>query len=71
MAPGSQRGVQVVVPDATAARKPLLDHGVPASDVDIQPVGSSVPAERPDGQGAAGPDAARIAPYGVLDDPAG
>ncbi len=51
MAPGSQRGVQVVVPDATAARQQLLDHDVPASDVDVQPWGSFVTFEDPDGNG--------------------
>src|SRR3954471_7987211 len=37
MTPGSQKGLQVVVPDAEAARQHLLDHGVEASEVDIQP----------------------------------
>ena len=36
--PGTQE-IQVVVPDAHAARKQLLDADVPASDVDVQPFG--------------------------------
>jgi catechol 2,3-dioxygenase-like lactoylglutathione lyase family enzyme len=51
MAPGSQRGVQVVVPDAEAARQQLLDHGVMASEVDVQPWGSFVTFDDPDGNG--------------------
>ena len=51
MAPGSQRGVQVVVPDAATARQQLLDHGVRASDVDVQPWGSFVTFDDPDGNG--------------------
>src|SRR5690242_21772510 len=39
MAPGSQKGVQVVVEDAAAARKHLIDHGVEASEGDDQPCG--------------------------------
>src|ERR1700752_4559827 len=42
MPPGSQKGVQMVVPDAAAARKHLLDNGVAASEVDVQPWGSFV-----------------------------
>jgi catechol 2,3-dioxygenase-like lactoylglutathione lyase family enzyme len=49
MAPGSQKGVQVVVADATAARQHLLDHGVEASDIDVQPWGSFVYFADPDG----------------------
>ncbi len=48
---GSQRGVQVVIPDAAAARRHLLDHGVPASEVDVQPWGSFVTFDDPDGNG--------------------
>jgi hypothetical protein len=33
MAPGSMRGLQLVVPDANAARQELLDRGVEASDI--------------------------------------
>lgn len=49
MVPGTQRGVQVVVPDAIAARQHLLDHRVQASDVDVQPWGSFVTFDDPDG----------------------
>ncbi len=51
MTPGTQRGVQVVVPDAAAARQHLLDHGVQASEVDVQPWGSFVTFDDPDGNG--------------------
>jgi predicted enzyme related to lactoylglutathione lyase len=33
MAPGSMRGLQLVVPDAKAARQELLDRGVAASEI--------------------------------------
>jgi catechol 2,3-dioxygenase-like lactoylglutathione lyase family enzyme len=49
MAPGSQKGVQVVVPDAAAARKHLVERGVEASEVDVQPWGSFVYFSDPDG----------------------
>ncbi|MFD1211334.1 glyoxalase superfamily protein [Arthrobacter sp. GCM10027362] len=49
MAPGSQRGLQVVVPDAAAAREELLGRGVQASDVDVQEWGSFVTFADPDG----------------------
>jgi predicted enzyme related to lactoylglutathione lyase len=49
MPPGSQKGVQVVVADVEAARRELLAHGVPASDVDVQPWGSFVTFSDPDG----------------------
>jgi catechol 2,3-dioxygenase-like lactoylglutathione lyase family enzyme len=49
MAPGSQKGVQMVVADAAAARKHLIDHGVAASEVDVQPWGSFVYFSDPDG----------------------
>ena len=49
MEPGSQRGVQVVVADATAARDSLLANGVQASDIDVQPWGSFVSFADPDG----------------------
>ena len=51
MEPGTQRGVQVVVPDAAAARQHLLDHGVQASDVVVHPWGSFVTFDDPDGNG--------------------
>ena len=49
MPPGSQKGVQMVVPDAAAARQQLIDHGVQASDVNVQPWGSFVYFSDPDG----------------------
>ena len=49
MAPGSQRGVQVVVADVAAARRELIAHGVVASDIDVQPWGSFVTFADPDG----------------------
>ena len=42
MAPGSQRGLQMVVSDVEAARQQLLDRGVDASEIDVQPWGSFV-----------------------------
>jgi catechol 2,3-dioxygenase-like lactoylglutathione lyase family enzyme len=49
MAPGSQRGVQIVIADADAARKQLVSKGVQASDVDEQPWGRFVYFADPDG----------------------
>lgn len=49
MPPGSQRGIQVVVGDAAKARAQLLEHGVVASEVDVQPWGSFVTFSDPDG----------------------
>src|SRR3954454_16547084 len=49
MAPGSQKGVQVVVADVAAARQRLLDHGVRASEIDAQPWGLFVSFSDPDG----------------------
>ena len=49
MAPGSQRGVQVVVEDAATARQELLNRGVEASEIDVQPWGSFVRFSDPDG----------------------
>jgi catechol 2,3-dioxygenase-like lactoylglutathione lyase family enzyme len=49
MPPGSQKGVQVVVADAAAARQQLIDNGVDASEVDVQPWGSFVRFSDPDG----------------------
>jgi catechol 2,3-dioxygenase-like lactoylglutathione lyase family enzyme len=49
MAPGSQKGVQVVVADVATARQQLIDHGVQATDVDVQPWGSFVYFSDPDG----------------------
>jgi predicted enzyme related to lactoylglutathione lyase len=49
MPPGSQRGIQVVVADAAAAREQLVAAGVEASEVDVQPWGSFVTFTDPDG----------------------
>jgi predicted enzyme related to lactoylglutathione lyase len=49
MAPGSQKGVQVVVADVEAARRALVSRGVDASEVDVQPWGSFVRFSDPDG----------------------
>jgi predicted enzyme related to lactoylglutathione lyase len=49
MPPGSQRGLQVVVADAEAARQQIVGRGVKASDVDVQPWGSFVTFSDPDG----------------------
>src|SRR5579859_7755996 len=49
MPPGSQKGVQIVVADAAAARKHLVDRGVEASEVDEQPWGRFVYFSDPDG----------------------
>ncbi|NMO52349.1 glyoxalase [Actinoplanes sp. TBRC 11911] len=48
MTPGTQQ-IQVVVADAEVARKQLLDAGVQASDVDVQPWGNFVYFSDPDG----------------------
>ena len=49
MAPGSLRNLQIVVDDVAAARKQLVERGVRASDVDVQPWGSFVTFADPDG----------------------
>jgi catechol 2,3-dioxygenase-like lactoylglutathione lyase family enzyme len=49
MQPGTQLGVQVVVEDVEAARKQLIENGVDASEVDVQPWGSFVTFSDPDG----------------------
>jgi catechol 2,3-dioxygenase-like lactoylglutathione lyase family enzyme len=49
MAPGSQRGVQIVIADADAAREQLVNRGVEASEVDEQPWGRFVYFADPDG----------------------
>jgi catechol 2,3-dioxygenase-like lactoylglutathione lyase family enzyme len=49
MPPGSQRGVQVVVADIEGARAGLIENGVDASDIDVQPWGSFVRFADPDG----------------------
>jgi catechol 2,3-dioxygenase-like lactoylglutathione lyase family enzyme len=49
MAPGSQNGIQVVVPDAEAARQDLLTRGVEASEVQVLAWGSFTGFTDPDG----------------------
>jgi len=49
MLPGSQRGIQVVIPDADNARKHLLDNGVDASEVENLAWGRFVRFADPDG----------------------
>ncbi|HEY5222129.1 MAG TPA: VOC family protein [Microbacteriaceae bacterium] len=49
MAPGSQKGVQIVVPNADDARQHLVDNGVAASEVDEQSWGRFVYFADPDG----------------------
>ena len=49
MPPGSQKGIQMVVANAEAARQELIGRGVAASDVDVQPWGSFVTFSDPDG----------------------
>lgn len=51
MTPGSQRGIQVVIADADAARARLVENGVDASEVDDQPWGRFVSFSDPDGNG--------------------
>jgi catechol 2,3-dioxygenase-like lactoylglutathione lyase family enzyme len=49
MLPGSQRGLQMVVANAGAAREELIGRGVEASAVDVQPWGHFVYFSDPDG----------------------
>ncbi len=49
MTPGSQRGVQIVVDDAAAARNELAARGVEVSDIDVQDWGTFVYFADPDG----------------------
>ena len=49
MPPGSQKGVQMVVADAIAAREELISRGVQASEVEVLPWGSFVRFSDPDG----------------------
>jgi predicted enzyme related to lactoylglutathione lyase len=49
MPPGSQKGVQIVIPDADEARQHLVDNGVTASDVQVMPWGRFVFFSDPDG----------------------
>ncbi len=47
--PGSVKGLQLVVPDVTAARQELVERGVQASEVQTFPWGSFVFFSDPDG----------------------
>jgi predicted enzyme related to lactoylglutathione lyase len=49
--PGSVRGLQLVVPDATAARAELVERGVEVSEVQEFPWGKFVFFSDPDGNG--------------------
>jgi len=49
MAPGSQKGLQVVVDDVEAVRQQLAGHGVETSAVDKQPWGWFIYFSDPDG----------------------
>jgi catechol 2,3-dioxygenase-like lactoylglutathione lyase family enzyme len=49
MKPGTIKGLQVVVKDIQEAHKHFLDAGVTVGDVDVQPWGSFVYFEDPDG----------------------
>lgn len=49
MAPGSQKGVQIVIDDAEAAHAELAGRGVAVSDIDEQPWGRFVYFSDPDG----------------------
>jgi predicted enzyme related to lactoylglutathione lyase len=49
MSPGSQQGLQMVVPDIEEARAGLVERGVEVSEVDDQPWGRFVFFSDPDG----------------------
>lgn len=49
MAPGSQKGIQLVVQDVAALREELTGRGVEASEVDVMPWGSFIFFADPDG----------------------
>lgn len=49
MPPGTQNGIQAVVPDAEAARKELVERGVDASEVQVLAWGSFTSFADPDG----------------------
>jgi catechol 2,3-dioxygenase-like lactoylglutathione lyase family enzyme len=49
MAPGTQNSIQVVVPDAEAARQELLSRGVDAPEVQVLAWGSFTSFADPDG----------------------
>ena len=49
MAPGSQKGLQVVVEDVAAVREQLMSKGVETGEVDVQSWGSFIYFSDPDG----------------------
>ena len=49
MAPGSQKGVQLVVEDVEAVRRELTSRGVESSAVEVHPWGSFIFFSDPDG----------------------
>ncbi|MGH2382151.1 MAG: VOC family protein [Candidatus Limnocylindria bacterium] len=49
MAPGSQKGLQVVVEDVAAVREELMNRGVETGEVDVQAWGSFIYFSDPDG----------------------
>ena len=49
MAPGSQKGLQVVVEDVAAVREQLMSKGVETGEVDVQSWGSFIYFADPDG----------------------
>ena len=49
MQPGSQKGLQMVVPDAKEAHDELVKRGVAVSEVEVMPWGSFVYFSDPDG----------------------
>jgi catechol 2,3-dioxygenase-like lactoylglutathione lyase family enzyme len=49
MAPGTQDGIQVVVPDAEAARQELVSRGIDATPVEVLEWGSFTSFSDPDG----------------------
>ena len=51
MVPGTQDGIQVVVPDAEAARQELVSRGVDATAVEVLDWGSFTSFSDPDGNG--------------------
>jgi uncharacterized glyoxalase superfamily protein PhnB len=48
-AAGTAVRLQIVVSDVAAARQSLVEHGVQASEIDVQPWGSFVTFADPDG----------------------
>jgi catechol 2,3-dioxygenase-like lactoylglutathione lyase family enzyme len=49
MAPGTQKGIQVVVDSAEAALAELVSRGVEATELDVQPWGTFTTFDDPDG----------------------